>query len=424
MSFAFLDLTTDRLKAWQRGPSALPRSVPLDHDREALPLAVRGDQRKLQVGHAALQHCREMPHDVWTGFLPQLGETRPVPLGRHRLTPEDVLRTLLQLAKERLGSCRRWLIAIPAYLKDDQIDCLQGMMRDLGVDLLGMVPRGLLLAQSIHEEEQPWKSLGVLADVDSAGFTLHVIRPTKNDLHLVQERHLPLLGRQRWLDRLIEAVATASIHLHRRDPRSSAHSDQELFNQSRDWLRLLRQGSDLTARFTPTHRTLPYELQLRRASAEQACKNLNRAAAEEWLLLLRQVDPTLQASTLFCSAAAGELPGLLDIMQSLVKTKLPVCVVDEAYPAAALRLAGSIEEKERQRISFASKCIRLGDAEFTFDASRRSTGTSEAEFVFDAPSTLPFPEEPWLIKKPMAEPIPEEDRVRPALKRHRPARED
>ena len=425
--FAFLDITADRFRAWQRGPASLPIPIKLDHDRDTLPLAIRGDQRKWQIGHAALQISRQCPHLFWAGFLNGLNEPKTMTLGRHRIAPDEAIQLHLQQIKECLGSCRQLLMAVPAYLQPSQVDRLEQMARDLGWDLLGIIPRGLLIAQAIHEEEQPWKELGVLADVDDAGLSLHVIRPSMHDLHLVQERHLPLLGRLRWLDCLIDAAATASIHLHRRDPRSDPHSDQEIFDQAQGWLRQLQQGKEITIRFTPTHRTLPYELTLRRAQAENMCLSLCQRAAMEWLHLLKQVDPKLTHGSLRCSKEVAELPGLLSFVQSLVKARLDVCIAEDSYPAMALRLADSISRKERHRIAYATKCISLPDAEFIFDARttglKKNTTVSEPEFTFDAPHTLPFPQEPWLIKKPMAEPLPDSD-LRQLPKRQRPAQDE
>ena len=147
----------------------------------------------------------------------------------------------------------------------------------------------------------------------------------------------------------------------------------------------------------------------------------------EWLHLLKQVDPKLTHGSLRCSKDVAELPGLLSFVQSLVKARLDVCIAEDSYPAMALRLADSISRKERHRIAYATKCISLPDAEFIFDARttglKKNTTVSEPEFTFDAPHTLPFPQEPWLIKKPMAEPLPDSD-LRQLPKRQRPAQDE
>ncbi|MCX8139307.1 MAG: hypothetical protein N3E46_06460, partial [Gemmataceae bacterium] len=167
-----LNASIIRSACW--GPEGL-RQIPLQPPAEEMPLCVALHQRHLLYGQAAQAVARTMPHAICDNFLPSLGHSQQWRFGRHCLTAESALETILLLLRPVWESQAAPLaVAVPAYLSAGQVQGLARLFRRMGCTL-----RAVLLAP-----------LGVAAAFAPALYS-HLPSPTQNTSKTLVQTNQP-----------------------------------------------------------------------------------------------------------------------------------------------------------------------------------------------------------------------------------------
>src|SRR6202158_505303 len=107
------------------GPAAFePRALPLDEDREELPMILSLAARRPQLGRAGAALCRQAPHLTCADFLASLGEKRLWHAGRHRLDPNKATALGVERLHAAGPDAKGLVAAVPAYLNRAQATLL------------------------------------------------------------------------------------------------------------------------------------------------------------------------------------------------------------------------------------------------------------------------------------------------------------
>jgi ATP-dependent Clp protease ATP-binding subunit ClpC len=344
VTLAALDLNSNRVWALSGGLGQPPRAAPLDTDRPELPLALSLEQRTVQVGRAGLALCRKSPHLAVVNFLPYLGDCREWRSGRHRLDAAKATALVLVEAARRLPDLCGVCLTVPGYLAREQVHLLVKLAQDVGLPVTGVVPRGLAAGLTTYAEH-PWHHVGIVVDVDDHALTCTVLRPADQELRVLNQRVLPVLGLHLWKERLLARIADHCVRVSRRDPRESPDADQRLYEQLDGVLESCSQNrpAELRVQGAQWYQTLTFQP----AEAVAACAALARQVAGEVAAVLAWAEQQMTSATVYFTAGAGRLPGLAAAVYQRCASRVPVVVLAPAAPAqAAYELAQRIHQGE------------------------------------------------------------------------------
>src|SRR5438105_9532450 len=121
---AGFDLNATRVRA-VHGPIQLePRVLPLDEDRDELPMVLSLENRRPVVGRAGAALCRQSPHLACSDFLAYLGEGRQWAIGRHRFDAARAMELVLEHLQPLFAAAGGIVLTVPAYLTRAQVTLL------------------------------------------------------------------------------------------------------------------------------------------------------------------------------------------------------------------------------------------------------------------------------------------------------------
>jgi len=351
---AALDWNSNRVWAVVGEAGKPPQVAHLDDDRPELALVLSLAERRPRVGQAGLALVRRSPHLSVSGFLHQMGETTEWSVGRHRIRPDDAVALACKELRRRLPELAAVALAVPDYLKREQVHQLVRAAQAAGLPVVGAVSRGLAAALSSYADH-PWYHVGLLVDADEHALVCAVFRPTEDSLQLLGQRTFALLGLRHWREKLIAAVAEQSIRVSRRDPRASSDADQSLFDQLDRVLDACSQGK--AAELELNAIAWRQKLALEPETAVRACGVLSRVAAEEVAATLVWAEQQLASVTIYLTAQAARLPGLAGALYWRTDNRVPLVVLPPSAPAlAAFALAERIERRELMPAFFERDC--------------------------------------------------------------------
>lgn len=250
---AGIDLTASRLRAVSVGGGKV-RTLLLDDPGEDLVLAVAGDRRTPEVGHAGAALRRTAPHSVCLGFLPAVGQAREFPAGRHALTADVALELALAKARGPVGAeSEAAALVVPSYLTAVQVARVVALAGKVKLPLKGTASAALAVAAHRANSVLTGRSVAppgtpdgdviplrpaaggpgaaVVIDADEAALTATIIRVERDAAKVVSSAHWPRGGLKAWMDRLLDSVSDRCVRLCRRDPRDSAEAEQALYDQ-------------------------------------------------------------------------------------------------------------------------------------------------------------------------------------------------
>ncbi|HEX4608489.1 MAG TPA: hypothetical protein VH092_09810 [Urbifossiella sp.] len=248
-----LDLTASRVRAVSVGGGKV-RTLVLDDPTEELVLAVAGDRRTPEIGHAGAALRRTVPHAVCIGFLHAVGQPREFPAGRHALTADAALELALVKAGGVVAAeSEAAALVVPPYLTAAQVARVAALAAKAKVPLKGTAVAALAVAAhragavlTGRPQAAPGTPAGdviplrpapggpgaaVVVDADETALTAAVVRIERDAAKVVAAAHWPRAGLKAWMDRLVDAVADRCVRLCRRDLRDSAEAEQALYDQ-------------------------------------------------------------------------------------------------------------------------------------------------------------------------------------------------
>lgn len=339
-----LDVTASRVVAvgWEQGaafPLALDPLGPTE-----LALLIRLDVKPVQIGAAAAQFIKKLPHVVCGNFLSSLGKPREWVGERLRLTPETALGTIFAtLAHTLSAEAGTVVLSLPAYLPRTQAQAAFDLAAKSGLPVAAMVFAPLAVAarragwllgeQPSRFAERPVLSLAsrmdaanaagvVIVDVDDHALCASYVsvEPAAVQLHGVEV--VSRAAERLWRERLLEAVSDRCIRKCRRDPRDSAEAEQGLWDQLIHGLDAARAGRPLTLNIRSKH--WYQDLTVSPEDMDDWCLSLAQLSAEAVRNAVEQANAPWPPRAVWLSDEASRLPGLATALHNLDDGRLDV----------------------------------------------------------------------------------------------------
>jgi len=308
-----LDLNAGRARAVAAAPGQVPELVLLAGEAE-LPLALSLEGRVPEVGRAGLALSRRAPHLACADFLPHLGGRYEWSAGRHRLDAAQALALVLERLRPACAGAQAITLAVPPYLKEDQVETLVKSAEKARLPVCGWVAAPLAATLTAYAE-QPWAGPALLLDADGYALTWTAVAVEFGQARVLDSQSAPHLGLRAWKGRLLDAVADRCVRQSRRDPRDSAPAEQSLYDQLDGALDACRRGQMAELIVQMTH--WGQNLILRPDELAFVCAPLVRQALAE-MRALRQALPLGVAPVLLVTEAAGRLPGLVRALEETI----------------------------------------------------------------------------------------------------------
>jgi hypothetical protein len=321
MTVMALDWNATRVRGVLGLAGEYPLPLPLEPPNLDLPLFVNQVNGTPAVGSRGLHLCRNSAHQVCHTFLPYLtpheGKGPSWQIGRQTFDARQANLLVWKKLQSFAGKSQGVLLTVPGYLQPAQAETLQHLGHHTGLPVLGSAPTTLTAALAGHSE-QFWQKSVLVIDVDDYSLTLGLVKAMSEKAHLIESRSFAHLGLRFWKDRLINALAEQFIWQHRRDPRDSPLAEQSLYDQL-----------DVLMDASLQHRAIQLGVQSQQwfkhllVHPEQTalfCQPLIRQVVAETDHLRRCWPAEAMPRGILLTHAAGQLPGLVEALQELVRT--------------------------------------------------------------------------------------------------------
>jgi hypothetical protein len=357
---AGIDVTASRMLGVSIG-SGKVRGIPLDGERDELPLFIVLLEQPPEIGRAGYSLCRKLPHVVCSNFLPALGQLKDKRSLRLGMTPDAALELAFQKIHEPvLTESELVVLSLPAYLAPIQVARVTTSAARAKFPLKGTAVGPLALVAmraaavatgkpAAGTSETPpapdWvlrlrptvDGPGAVVVIDADEFALSAVVATveRDRVRLVASGFWPRFSRKAWKDRLIESVSDRCVRLCRRDPRDSAEAEQSLFEQLDDALNRAHDGQPTNLKLRTAHWF--QELIQQPEDLTGACASLARSSSEAIQELLSGTGLPLPPRAIWLTQEASRLPGLHEALH-LARNETTAL---EALPRGALAHAAA-----------------------------------------------------------------------------------
>lgn len=281
---ALLDTRDAELRLWHDGTLARSPGFVLLQDGA------------YQFGSAAVAQSKLRPRDINNRFWWQLG-TQPLkpPLGPARHTADLVHAHLNHLHREA-GSPDELVLAVPDSMPRAQLSLLLGIAQACEFRATGLVSRSVLLGSAAGLGDRP--ALHLELQLHQA--VINELTPKDGALTIGRSTPLPACGLLALQERCVSAIANAFIQQTRFDPRRSAETEQQLYDQLPDILDTLAERGECSVDIDGNHcRVLASSVA---GATERVREALEKALGSDSRPVL--IDRTLQRLT-----GAQALPG-------------------------------------------------------------------------------------------------------------------
>ncbi len=312
MNLFGLDLNATRFRAVQGLAQNVPMVVALPGNLDELPLALGLEERTPAVGQAGARLRRQKPHCACLDFLGHLGTRKEWTAGRHRLDALGALHLVFQHLQATVAPARGVLAALPAYLTEAQQTQVGQLAAKVRWQWLGSVPTPLAAAYAV-QEQLPFKGIAVVADLDAHALTFSAVAVDAQRMRFLNVLASPQLAEHVWMVRLLNGVANRCIRRTRRDPRESAETEQDLYDQLTQVLTVNR-GDKLIELVLQTPHWYQ-NLMLQPAELTNFCEPLVQQAVAEWRTFRETLHAHGRFTSLLVTAQAARLPGLVAALQ-------------------------------------------------------------------------------------------------------------
>jgi hypothetical protein len=313
MTLIGLDLNATRIRAVQADAQQVPMILPLGGQHEELPLALSLEQRTPQVGYAGTLLRRHKAHLACVDFLGHLGARKVWTGARQRLDAAQALHLVFQHLQDTVVPSRGVLAALPAYFTETQQTIVAQLAAKSRWRWLGSVPAPLAIAYAM-QEQLPFKGVVVIVDLDGHALTFSAVAVDSYRMRFLDVLAAPQLAEHVWICKMLNGVADRCIRRTRRDPRASAETEQDLYDQLAQTL--TPQPDDNLIELVLQTPHWYQNLMLQPDELKTFCEPLVRQAVADW----RIFQPTLfehgRVTSLLVTAQAARLPGLVAALQT------------------------------------------------------------------------------------------------------------
>jgi len=265
------------------------------------------DDDMLTTGTDAFSQARVKPRQIHHSYWSNL-QTAPLTDRRfHHLSAADLVsRQLEQIWSRVADNGNRIVVAVPAYMRAENLGLLLGIAAELNVPLVGMVDAAVAATRREYKGAVP-------VHVDLSLHSTILTRMTQSGQAradrsaVIDERGIIAL-----YDAWIALIAEAFVQQSRFDPLHAAETEQILQDSLPDWLSAASAGKNIALKIDYcgiTHEAEIESLELLAAAAP----TYHRIVSSLRALYRADETPALQLSD-----RAARLPGLADILTARV----------------------------------------------------------------------------------------------------------
>ena len=261
----------------------------------------------LTTGMTAFENARVKPRRIQNRYWSEL-KTEPLADRRfqHLSAADLVSRQLEQLWRKVAGAGDRVVVAIPAYMNNENLGLFLGIANELGVPVVGLVDAAVAATRREYQGAVP-------VHVD---LSLHVATLSRlaqgGQAQLERSAVIENSGLMSLYDAWIRVIADAFVRQSRFDPLHTAETEQLLLDRLSDWL-AAASSSDTVA--------LEVEYMGISHSAEVESLNLVSAAAPVYQRIasqLRAIYRAEESPAIQLTDRAARMPGLADMLAARV----------------------------------------------------------------------------------------------------------
>lgn len=227
-----LDCRDTRISLWQ------------DSGAQHSPGFVLLDGTEYRFGQAAREQSRLRPRDSNSRFWWQLGTQALKPaLGTARHTADLVHAHLRHLHAEA-GSPETLALAVPDSMPREQLSLLLGIAQACEFKVAGLISRSVLLGSHCAALDNGSSILHLEAQLNQT--IVNELSFDGERITLTRSTPLPACGLLALQERCVSAIASAFIQQTRFDPRRSAGSEQQLYNELPSILAALNERGEVS----------------------------------------------------------------------------------------------------------------------------------------------------------------------------------
>jgi len=261
----------------------------------------------LVTGARAYANASLQPRRIQNHFWSEL-HTDPLPDKRfHHLSTADLVSRQLEDIWKRVAKDGDELaIAVPAYMKNENLGLLLGIASELNIPIVAMADAAVCATRRHYEHAVP-------AHID---ISLHASLLTRLSQEGQAQVDRSVVVEDNGILRLLEAwlkvIAEAFVQQSRFDPLHTAETEQTLRDRMPDWLRTAS-GSQKVA-VDVEHRGMTHRAEIESLEFVAAAAPVYQAIVNSLRALFRSEEtPAIQLS-----ARAGSLPGLAETLKTRV----------------------------------------------------------------------------------------------------------
>jgi hypothetical protein len=297
-----------------------------------LPVAVAVDGETPEVGRAAWNISRRLPHMTCFDFLNALGQPREWRCGKDSLTATELLALIFERFRAVSPRPDHLTLVLPPYLSMAKVSTVANLLAKVNLPVRGsaVLPLALLAAT----DGRP--PLTLVVDVDEHALTGAIVQCESNQARLLSIAVQPRLNQRVWKDRILNALADRCVRTCRRDPRDSAVAEQALYDQIDDALDRMRQGQKVTLNIRSTHW---YQDMIQQTDDFDGYCSAQVKQSVAALLELSQTAPE-PPNAVWLTHDAARLPGLISALNENMAERTGLAVLPpDAGARAAVTLA-------------------------------------------------------------------------------------
>jgi len=268
--------------------------------------ALLGDDM-LTTGSDAFSQARVKPRRIQHGYWSNL-QTAPLTDRRfqHLSTADLVSRQLEQIWNRVSGKGNRVVVAVPAYMRTDNLGLLLGIAAELKVPLVGMVDAAVAATRREYKGAVP-------VHVDLSLHSTMLTRVTQSgQVQADRSSVIDESGVISLYDTWIALIAEAFVQQSRFDPLHTAETEQMLQDSLPDWLSAAAAEENIALKIE--YRGISHQAEVESLELLAAAAPIYHRIVSNLRALYRADEtPALQLS-----GRAARMPGLADILAARV----------------------------------------------------------------------------------------------------------
>ena len=261
----------------------------------------------LTTGIAAFENARVKPRRIQNRFWSEL-RTEALPDRRFQhLSAADLVSSQLEQAWQKVsGSGDRLVVAVPSYMKSENLGLFLGIANEIGAPVVGLVDAAVAATRREYRGAVP-----VHVDMSLHGTSLSRMAQG-GQAQLERSAVIEGSGIMSLYDAWIRVIADAFVNQSRFDPLHTAETEQLLLDRLTDWLTIASSHDSVA---------LDIEYMGISHSAEVESLHLISAAAPVYQRIASQLRAIFRAEetpAIQLTDRAARMPGLADMLAARV----------------------------------------------------------------------------------------------------------